>query len=54
MSQEQADNLRDLIEANGKKLSDFLKWAKTDRIEDIAADRYDSCVTAINFKAPAK
>lgn len=47
ITQEQADNLRDLIEANGKKLGPFLKWAKVEKIEEIRADYYDSCVTAI-------
>jgi len=54
VTQKQADDIRDLIEANGKKLADFLKWAKVDQIEQIAADKYDSCVAAINFKAPSK
>lgn len=47
LTQEQADNIRDLIEANGKNLKQFLKWAKAERIEDIAADYYESCVNAI-------
>jgi hypothetical protein len=52
ISQEQADNIRDLIEANGKDKPKFLKWAKVERIEDIRAELYDSCVAAI--KAPVK
>lgn len=51
VTQQQADNLRDLIEANGKKLAQFLKWAKVERIEDIPAAYYDSCVTAIQTPA---
>ncbi len=54
ITQEQADNLRDLIEVNGKSRADFLKWAKVEQIEKIAADKYDSCVKAIEFKVPAK
>src|SRR6185503_4639414 len=52
ITQQQADNLRDLIEANGKNTQQFLKWAKVERLEDIRADYYESCVSAI--KAPAK
>ena len=52
ITQEQADNLRDLIEANGKNTAKFLKWAKAERIEDIRADYYDSCVETI--KAPVR
>lgn len=52
ITQEQADNLRDLIEANGKNAARFLKWAKVERIEDIRADYYDSCVETI--KAPVR
>ncbi len=51
VTQEQADYLRDLIEANGKDRAAFLKWAKAERVEDIRADYYDSCVTAITAKA---
>jgi hypothetical protein len=50
VTQKQADDLRDLIEANGKKTAQFLKWAKVEQIEDIPAAYYDSCVAAI--KAP--
>lgn len=51
ITQEQADTLRDLIDANGKDRKAFLKWAKVEAIEDIAADVYDSCVEAAKFKA---
>ena len=51
ITQEQADSLRDLLEASGKSRPAFLKWAKVERIEDIPADLYDSCVDAINAKA---
>jgi hypothetical protein len=52
ITQEQADELRDLLEANGKDRTKFLKWAKVNRIEDIGADLFQSCVEAI--KAPVK
>jgi len=52
ITQEQADSLRDLIEANGKNRAQFLKWAKVERLENIRADYYQSCVDAI--QAPAK
>lgn len=54
LTQKQADYLRDLLEANGKDRAAFLRWAKVGRIEDIAAAVYDSCVKAIEFKAPSK
>ncbi len=54
VTQQQADNLSDLIEANGKNRAQFLKWAKVERFEDIPATAYDACVKAIEYKAPAK
>jgi ERF superfamily protein len=54
VTQKQADNLSDLIEANGKNRAQFLKWAKVERFEDIPATAYDACVAAIEYKAPAK
>jgi hypothetical protein len=54
VTQKQADDLRDLIELHGKDRAAFLKWAKVEQIEQIAAAAYDSCVKAIEFKAPAK
>lgn len=50
VTQEQADNLRDLIETNGKRLDTFLKWAKVEKIEAIPAANYQACADAINFK----
>jgi hypothetical protein len=47
VTQEQADAIRDLLESEGKSKPAFLKWAKVAKIEDIAADVYDSCVLAI-------
>jgi hypothetical protein len=54
VTQKQADDLTDLIEAHGKNRAQFLKWAKVDRFEDIPATAYDACVKAIEYKAPAK
>lgn len=51
ISQEQADALRDMLEASGKNRAQFLKWAKVERIEEIPADLYQSCADAINYKA---
>jgi hypothetical protein len=50
ITQEQADRLRELIEANGKKIAKFLEWAKVERLEDIPAANYQACVDAANFK----
>jgi hypothetical protein len=54
LTQEQADELRDLIEAHGRDRAKFLKWAKVDRIEDIRADYFASCVDAIKMPAAKK
>ena len=54
ITQEQADELRDLIETNGKDRAKFLKWAKVEKIEDIAADYYQSCVDAVSAKVSQK
>lgn len=54
ITQEQADNLHDLIEANSKSRSMFLRWAKVEKIEDIQAEYYESCIDAINAKPAAK
>lgn len=54
ITQDQADKLLDLIEANGKDRAKFLKWAKVERLQDIPADQYEACLSAANFKAPAK
>jgi len=54
VTQQQADDLSDLIEAHGKNRAQFLKWAKVERFEDIPASAYDACVKAIEYKAPAK
>lgn len=50
ITQDQADQLIDLIEACGKDHGKFLKWAKVQQITDIPADYYESCVEAIKAK----
>ncbi len=54
ITQEQADKLREIIEAKGKDRKAFLKWAKQQRIEDIPADQYEACVNAANYEPPKK
>jgi uncharacterized membrane protein len=51
ISQEQADNIRDLLETSGKDRTKFLKWAKVDRIEDVPAAFYQACINAIGGKS---
>jgi hypothetical protein len=51
ITQAQADEIRDALESNGKDRAKFLKWAKVERIEDIPADTYQSCLDAAKFKA---
>lgn len=48
ITQEQADNIRDALEAKGASSKAFLQWAKRDRIESIPAEHYDACIAAIN------
>lgn len=51
ITQKQADDIRDLLEATGKSPEKFLRWAKVERIEDIRADYYQSCIDAIKKAA---
>lgn len=53
ITEDQAITLIDMLEAKGANRAKFLIWAKVERVEDIPADYYDSCVTAIN-NIPAK
>jgi hypothetical protein len=50
ISDEQAAELIDLLEANGKDRAKFLKWAKVQRVDDIPAAYFKSCVDAITGK----
>lgn len=47
ISEQQADNLRELLEAKGASLGAFLGWAKQKRLIDIPAEQYDACVEGI-------
>lgn len=47
ISQAQADELRDALEAKGISRKAFLQWAKQKRIEDIPADQFDACKEGI-------
>lgn len=51
---EQAQNLRDMIVAAKANEAKFLKWAKVEKIEQIRADLYDSCVEAIQNVSKAR
>jgi hypothetical protein len=48
VTQEQQDNIRELLEDKGASLSAFLNWAKVKRLCDIPAEQYDACVAGIN------
>jgi hypothetical protein len=55
ITQEQADEIRDLLESRGVSSAAFLQWAKQTRIENVPAEHFDSCIAAIsNFKPKAK
>lgn len=47
ITQEQADDLRDLLDSKGADRKKFLAWAGVEQLEDIAADVYQSCVDAV-------
>lgn len=51
ITEQQADTLLDLIESSGKDRAKFLKWAKVEKIADIPAAYYESCLAAIKAKA---
>lgn len=48
ITQEQTDNIRDLLESKGASVAAFLNWAKLKRIEDMPVERYEACVKGIN------
>lgn len=55
ITEQQVDNLRELLEAKGASVAAFLNWAKQKRLCDIPADQYDACVAGINgFKRGGK
>lgn len=47
ITKNQATEIIDLIEAMGASRAKFLTWAKVERVEDIPAAYFDSCITAI-------
>lgn len=48
ITEEQADKIRELLEANGKSREKFLKWQKIGRVEDLPADCYEAAINGIN------
>lgn len=50
ITQQQADDLRDLLEVNGKDVAKFLKWAKVEKLEEIPAANLEACIAAANYK----
>lgn len=54
ITQKQADQLITMLDAKEASRADFLKWAKVERVEDIPAEYFDSCVEAINAVQPKK
>jgi hypothetical protein len=48
ITQDQADQIREALEAKGASRTAFLQWAGKKRIEDIAAEHFDSCIEAIS------
>lgn len=53
ISQAQADEIRDAIEAAGKSREQFLKLFKIEQIEDLAADVFQTAMDRINGKGRA-
>ncbi len=55
ITEQQADNIRELLEAKEVSRAAFLNWAKQKRICDIPADQYEGCITGItNFRKAGK
>lgn len=47
VSQDQADQIRDLLESRGVATTAFLQWAGLKRVEDVPADKFDKCIAKI-------
>jgi len=45
----QVGELQELLDSTGAPKADFLKWAKVERLADISAGKFKSCVSAINM-----
>lgn len=56
ISQDQADNIRDLLETLKVSKTAFLAWARQKRVEDIPSEHYEPCIEKIKEvgKAPRK
>lgn len=54
ITQDQADDLRALIESEGANLARFLKWAKVQRLEDLPSRDYESAVNTIRAAGQAR
>ncbi|MDE1828233.1 MAG: ERF family protein [Candidatus Micrarchaeota archaeon] len=54
ITQDQALNLKALLDETGSSEAAFLKWAKVERLEDIAAQAYPDMVKAIETKRKSK
>lgn len=55
ITERQASNIIDALEAKGASHATFLKWAQVEQIEDIPAALYESCLAAIErYKPKAK
>jgi hypothetical protein len=47
ITQDQADQIRDLLSARDVKPTAFLQWAGLARIEDVPADKFEKCIAKI-------
>ncbi len=47
VTEKQATDIIDLLEATGADRAKFLRWAKVDKVEDIPAAHFQSCMDAI-------
>lgn len=51
ITQEQADELQALIEANGRDLVKFKKWMKVEKLTDIYARSYQTAIDAVKVRS---
>lgn len=50
ITQEQADQIGDALEASGKSREKFLKWAKIERLEDLPLAMFGTALEAAKYK----